>query len=102
MPVDNNEARTTATGHSCKTLCATLKDDSANIKLTDIKMKILTATDTDLNGRLFRKKTKKMPPHIAHICLCLLMHKPTKRQSQKSAIANALSKSRFKLHLLQY
>lgn len=31
-----------------------------------------------------------MPTHIAHICLCLLTHKPTQRQSQKSAIANAL------------
>jgi len=33
---------------------------------------------------------KFLPPHIAHICLCLLTHKPTQRQSQKSAIANAL------------
>jgi hypothetical protein len=32
-----------------------------------------------------------MPKHIAHICLCLLSHKPTQSQSQKSAIANALS-----------
>jgi len=32
-----------------------------------------------------------MPTHIAHICLCLLTHKPTQRQSQKSAIANALN-----------
>ena len=31
-----------------------------------------------------------MPTHIAHICLCLPTHKPTRRQSQKSAIANAL------------
>lgn len=31
-----------------------------------------------------------MPTHIAHICLCLLTHKPTRKQSQKSAIANAL------------
>lgn len=47
---------------------------------------------------LQEKKQKKLPPHeknsmpthIAHICLCLLTHKPTQRQSQKSAIANAL------------
>jgi len=42
----------------------------------------------------FLKKTPaqkdSMPTHIAHICLCLLPHKPTQRQSQKSAIANAL------------
>jgi hypothetical protein len=30
-----------------------------------------------------------LPPHIAHICLCLPTHKPTQKQSQKSAIANA-------------
>jgi len=28
-----------------------------------------------------------MPTHIAHICLCLLTHKPTQKQSQKSAIS---------------
>ncbi len=28
--------------------------------------------------------------HIAHICLCLQTHRPTQRQRQKSAIANAL------------
>lgn len=47
---------------------------------------------------LQEKKQKKLPPHeknsmpthIAHICLCLLTHKPTRRQSQKSAIASAL------------
>lgn len=32
-----------------------------------------------------------LPTHIAHICLCLPTHKATQRQSQKSAIANALS-----------
>ena len=45
------------------------------------------------------KKIKKMPPHkkilwqphIAHICLCLLPHKPTQKQSQKSAIPYAFS-----------
>jgi hypothetical protein len=31
-----------------------------------------------------------LPTHIAHICLCLPTHKATQRQSQKSAIANAL------------
>jgi len=45
----------------------------------------------------FLKKTPaqkdSMPTHIAHICLCLLPHKPTQRQSQKSAIANALKQT---------
>jgi|GEM_PF-5814056 len=64
-------------------------------------MNILTTTDTDRHRfeqqTLQEKKQKKlpthekilMPPHIAHICLCLLTHKPTQKQSQKSAIANA-------------
>ncbi len=34
------------------------------------------------------KKNKiLLPSHIAHICLCLQPHKPSRRQSQKSAIA---------------
>jgi len=67
-------------------------------------MKILTTTNSDRHRfewqTLQRKKQKKLPPHekflmpshIAHICLCLLMHQPTQRQSQKSAIDNALKK----------
>lgn len=65
-------------------------------------MNILTAIDTDRHRiewqTLQEKKQNKlpphekilMPPHIAHICLCLLKHKPSQRQSQKSAIAKAL------------
>jgi len=64
-------------------------------------MQILTTTDNNRHiferQTLQEKKQKKlpthekilMPKHIAHICLCLLSHKPN--QSQKSAIANALS-----------
>lgn len=66
-------------------------------------MNNLTITDTDrhrFEWQPFRKKTKKnatarknsMPMHLAHICLCLPTHKPTQRQSQKSAIATALKK----------
>jgi hypothetical protein len=56
---------------------------------------------------LLKKATpqKKMPTHIAHICLCLPTHKPTQRQSQKSAIANALFfsvKSPFSFVTLQH
>jgi len=36
-----------------------------------------------------------MPTHIAHICLCLPSLKATQRQSQKSAITNALLKIEF-------
>jgi len=41
-----------------------------------------------------------MPTHIAHICLCLPTHDATQRQSQKSAIANALF--RFVANSLYY
>jgi hypothetical protein len=66
-------------------------------------MKILTTTDNNRHiferQTLQEKKQKKLPTqekilmlkHNAHIFLCLLSHKPTQSQSQKSAIANALS-----------
>jgi hypothetical protein len=65
-------------------------------------MNIFKKYKTDLTSLLMaypsEKKLKKMPPHekillpphIAHICFCQLTHKPTQRQNQKSAIANAL------------
>jgi hypothetical protein len=70
-------------------------------------MNILTKHDSNRHHfeglTLQEKKQKKLPPHekilmpthIAHISLCLLTHKPTQRQSQKSAIANALSAAMY-------
>ena len=37
VAVDNNEARKTATGHSCKPLPETLKDDTATYDSNDNK-----------------------------------------------------------------
>jgi hypothetical protein len=85
-------------------------DDIANIKRTDMKRTFLNnmgQRTTLLAKANAEKKTKKMPPHekillpthIAHICLCLLTHKPTQRQSQKSAISNALLHSQSPMKL---
>jgi hypothetical protein len=76
-------------------------DDIANIKRTDMKRTFLNnmgQRTTLIAKATAEKKQKKMPPHekillpthIAHICLCQLTHMPTQRQSQKSAISNAL------------
>jgi len=78
--------------------------DSANIKHTDMKRKIWTIQQNDWLPDRPAKAMKfyflsthifcfliLLPPHIALICLCLLTHKPTQKQSQKSAIVNAPS-----------